>query len=525
MPKNETEKKEPENAEQKPEKVVTRYDLKMQRRKEQKEKDLRDQRNGRILGIVLVAALVCLVASFPIRSWLTVNGTYIEVGGEKVTRAEFDYNYGLVSNNFISQYYTTYRYYLGIDLMGDLSTQMYSSTLTWQDYFDQLAVDNIARNKALFREAKAAGFSYDVTEDYQDYLENLKAASEEAGMTQKAYLKELYGAYATESRLKPYVEEALYAIAYSETVTDKLTPAQEEIESYYDENRENYDSVDYYMLTVEAQLPEAPTELADPADETGEAEEGEEQAYQPSEAEIAAAMEAAEKEASEALDRVKEEGELAENKKRSAVTTLLRDWLFDQERKAGDTTVIEDASSHCYYVVEFESRYLDQAKTADIRLIAMKDQDAAAVLDEWKSGDATADSFGVLSEQYTDSEFGVVEGGLYEGVRHSAVPEDMADWIFDDGRREGDTTVIKPETEEYTYVIYYAGQNKEEWVLDIRNTLLSQKVSDYMDELLETIEVADPKGHLAYLKEENQSTAEPSSQEASDESGSEEDAG
>ncbi len=529
MPKKEIEKKETENAEQKPEKVVTKYDLKMQRRKEQKEKEKRDARNGRILCIVLAAAFVCLAASFPIRSWLTVNGTYIEVGGDKVTRTEFDYNYGLVSNNFINQYYTTYLYYLGIDLTKDLSTQMYSSTLTWKDYFDQLAVDNISRNKALLREAKAKGFSYDVAEDYQEYLDTVKSAAEGAGMTQKAYLQNVYGAYATESRLKPYIEDALYAAAYSETVTEGLKPSQEEIQAYYDENKESYDSVDYYLVTVDAKLPEEPTELADPVDEADQAEDqaegGEEQAYQPSEAEIAAAMEAAKKEADEAEDKVKEEGELVENVKRSAVNTLLRDWLFDETRKAGDTTVIEDASNHRYYVVEYENRYLDQTKTADIRLIAMKEADAQAVLDEWKNGEATAESFGALAEQYTDSEFGVIEGGLYEGVRRSALPQDMTDWIFDDARKMGDTIVISPESEEYTYVLYYVGQNKEEWVLDIQNTLLAQKVNDYMDELLTTIEVADPKGRLAYLKEENQPTEEPSSQESESESGSEEDVG
>jgi len=526
-------KKETESTEQKPEKVVTKYDLKMQRRKEQKEKELREKRISTIIGMVAVAAVVCLVASFPIRSWITVNGTYIEVGGEKVTRPEFDYNYGLVSNNFISQYYTTYLYYLGVDLTGDLSTQMYSSTLTWQDYFDQLAVDNISRNKALLREGKAAGFTYDVTEDYQEYLDTLKSAAEEAGVTQKAYLKELYGAYATESRLKPYIEDALYAIAYSETITEKLTPSQEEIQAYYDENKEGYDSVDYYLLTVDAKLPEEPTELADPVDEEAEAAaDGEEQAYQPSEAEIAAAMEAAKAEADEALDTVKTEGELSTNVKRASATSLLRGWLFDEERKAGDSTVIEDTSGHRYYVVEFENRYLDHATTADIRLIAVRDQDAQAILDEWKGGEATAESFGALSEQYTDPEFGLSEGGRYVGVRRSALHADMGDWIFDSARKEGDTTIISPDTEEYTYVLYYVSPNEEEWVLDIQNTLLNEKVAAYMDELLETIEVSDPNGCLAYLKEENnpdsgssESDSQESSEESSEESESGEDVG
>lgn len=130
-------KKETQNTEQTPEKIVTRYDRKMQRRKEQKEKALREARISRIVGIVLVALLVCIVASFPIRNWIALNGTYVEVNGEKITKVQFDYHYNISANNFINQYYSTYYYYFGIDLRGDLSTMMYSADLTWQDYFEQ----------------------------------------------------------------------------------------------------------------------------------------------------------------------------------------------------------------------------------------------------------------------------------------------------------------------------------------------------------------------------------------------------
>lgn len=87
-----------EHTEQKPEKVVTKYDLKMQRRKEQKEKELRDRRIGGIVCILLAAALVCFVASFPIRNILTVKGTYVTVNGEKINRVEFDYYYQTARN-------------------------------------------------------------------------------------------------------------------------------------------------------------------------------------------------------------------------------------------------------------------------------------------------------------------------------------------------------------------------------------------------------------------------------------------
>ena len=71
--------------------------------------------------------------------------------------------------------------------------------------------------------------------------------------------------------------------------------------------------------------------------------------------------------------------------KKASITYSLQSWLFDEERKAGDTTVIEDATSHRYYVLGFEDRYLDKARSADARILMTK-EDGQAVLDEWKNG-------------------------------------------------------------------------------------------------------------------------------------------
>lgn len=295
-------KKETQNTGQEPEKIVTKYDLKMQRRKEQKEREAKEEKISRITGIVIVVALVCIVASFPIRNYLTVNGTYVTVNGEKISRVEFDFNYNVARSNYLNQY-GAYLSYFGLDMTRDLDTQMYSDTLTWGDFFDQMAIQTIARNQGLKKEAQAAGFTWDVEADYEEFLEALKEAASEAGTTVKNYMKDMYGPYAAESRVRPYMEDSFYVSAYSESIADNLMPSQEEIQSYYKENKENYDSVDYYSQVINAELPTEPTELADPVDsEEDGAESGDESgetAYQPSEAEIAAAMEEVKTEANE----------------------------------------------------------------------------------------------------------------------------------------------------------------------------------------------------------------------------------
>ena len=351
-------KKETQNTEQKQEKMITSYDRKMHRREEQKKKEQREKRIMTAVGIVIAAALVCLIASFPVRTLMATRGTFIKIGGENVTRVEFDYAYNIARNNYLAQY-GTYMSYFGLDLSGDLSAQMYSETLTWQDYFEQLAVENLISNKALKDQAEAAGFTYDTTEEYADFEESVENAASEAGLTTRDYVRQLYGSYATLGRISDFVKEAMVINQYYEQVAEERAPSEEEIQSYYEENTDSYDSVDYRIVTIEAQLPTEPTELADPAEEETSAEEasaaedtqastedaqasaetdaaqestadetGTEEEYEPSEAEIAAAMEEAQALAQDAQETVAQDGELQENVQRASANSLIRDWLF-----------------------------------------------------------------------------------------------------------------------------------------------------------------------------------------------------
>lgn len=486
------------------EKVVTRYDLKMQRRAEQKKKEEREKKITTVVGILIVVGLVCLVASFPIRTWVTVNGTYITVGDEKVSRVEFDYNYNLVLNSYLSQNYY-FLSLLGLDLSGDLSQQMFSDTLTWKDFFEEMTVDNLRRTKALKKEMEAAGFTYDVDEEYAEYQQLLQDQASDAGVTVKAYVQEMYGTYATLSRIQGFVKESLMTAAYYNHVRDEKMPSDQEITDYYEENKDSYDSVDYRLITVNAELPTEPTELADPVEET-EGTEGtssesqEETEYKPSEAEIEFAMQQAKTEADEAEKTVLTEGEFYENMLRSSVSSTLREWLFDSARTSGDTTVIEDTTNNCYYVLAFVDRYLDQSPSADLRVILTVDGNTQAILDEWKAGEVTEESFAALADQYNDSTYVGLEGGLLEAQVPSRLPEELENWINDKSRSVGDAAAITLENSENDYVVYYKGQNDPLWKLEIRETLLDDIIMvDYIDEILQNVEVKDPKGRLNYL--------------------------
>ena len=272
---------------------------------------------------------------------------------------------------------------------------------------------------------------------------------------------------------------------------------------------------------MNAELPTETTELADPVEETDTTDtttstDTEDTTYEPSEAEIEFAMKLAHNEAEEALTTVATEGDLHENEKSSEVLSLIREWLFDSERTAGDSTIIENTSSHLYYVLEFEDRYLDQAPTVDARIITLTQDstaDANALLEEWKNGAATEDSFAALA----DSQGASVEGGLYEALTSSGMDANLSAWMFDSARVAGDTTAIVGGEGENSYVAYYVGTNKPEWSQNIKTTLLSTTMSEYLDEISKDYPVEDPKGNLNYLKVQaaESAAAESASEESS----------
>lgn len=516
MSKNEKVTENKEQKEQTEQKVMTKYDRKVQKRKEEKEKEKKEERISTTVGIVFLVALVCLVASFPIRTYLATHETYVVINGEEVNKVEFDYVYNTSKNNYITQY-GSYLSYFGLDTSKDLSTQMYSETLTWKDYFEQNAVESLKQNKALMAEAKAAGFTYDTTDEYNTFKETIKTSAAAAGVSDKEYVRSIYGSYATMGRIEEYVKNDMVMNAYYQKLQEDNAPSDDEVQSYYEENKATYDSVDYRLTTIEADLPTEPTELADPVEETAADTTGttdgtaatdstQDTAYQPSDAEIAKAMEDAKVLADDAEKTVAKDGEAHENEKKSSVNYLISDWLFDDARKAGDTTVITNDNSHCYYAVAFEKRYLDETPSADVRvIIPTEDKTGEEILEEWKNGAATEDSFAELCKKYTQDTSAVENGGLFEQVTKTGMTEELSNWIFDSSRQAGDTVAIT--VSDSTYVLYYIGQDQPEWKINIKNTLVSDTMSQHMQDITADVTVEDPKGKLNYLKVQAEESA------------------
>ncbi len=484
-------------------KPLTKYDMKVKKREAAKRKAKKDKANGIILGVAIVIILAAMVAYFPIRNYMTVNGAYIKIDGQSISRVEYDYNYNVTVTNYLNNY-GSYLSYFGIDTSSDFSNEMYDENLTWGDFFDKMTVESLSSIVAMEREMMAAGFTCETDEKYQAFADSAASAAEDQGISLKEYISKTFGDYATLKRLEPFIRKSVMVNEYYDEVQETKIPGFEEINAYYEEHKNDYDSIDYYQTVVKATLPTEPTELAD--EEPSYDDDGN---YIPSDAEVESAMKAAYEDAQSKESFVTMEGTLKEGASYSGTSYLIRDWLYDEARAEGDKTIIEDESSNQYYVLGFKARFLiDDPTVAAHFIILTPDEEGKLtangddILAEWAAGEATEESFAEIADKYNEVTVMSLEGGYIEAATKTGMAVDLSDWLYADGRKAGDTGVIASE-DGNTYVVYFTAYGDEEWYISIKNTLTSDNMSAYLDEITAGMEVKDLKNALRYISIEN----------------------
>lgn len=354
------------------EKVQTKYDRKMEARRQQKIKEKREEKITRtvaaVIGIVLVAAIVISVAVSVINKNNALHGTYVKIGEHELTQLEYDYYYQSAVNSYLTNYASLLPY-MGLDTSVDFDEQEYmGSGLTWKDTFDEMAVEQIKQNKALLDDAQKTGFTYDTTEDYASFVSGVGQKASTAGVSVKEYYKECFGTYATEKNLEPYIKESILVSAYYEELLETKTPSDEEVQTYYEENTQSYDQVDYRSFTFTAELADDATEdeISSAMDELEEKANSMMQARQDGGDFEELCIENASEDVKADYEDAETEKCLTEGAYYSGISSGMAEWLFEEGRAESDITVIRDDTSKVCYVVEFVNRYYDEANNDKI---------------------------------------------------------------------------------------------------------------------------------------------------------------
>ena len=91
------------------------------------------------------------------------------------------------------------------------------------------------------------------------------------------------------------------------------------------------------------------------------------------------------------------------------------------------------------------------------------EEQAEDILAEWKSGEATEESFAALAQEHSADNADA--GGLYEDVYPGQMVEEFNDWCFDKDRSTGDTGIVK--TRFGYHIIYYVAPTENYYWKDL----------------------------------------------------------
>lgn len=97
--------------------------------------------------------------------------------------------------------------------------------------------------------------------------------------------------------------------------------------------------------------------------------------------------------------------------------------------------------------------YTEESKAACL-------QKAEELLQQWKNGEATEDSFAQLAGEHTEDPGSKSNGGLYESVYQGQMVEAFDAWCFDESRKPGDTGIVETQ---HGYHIMYFVYGADEW--------------------------------------------------------------
>ena len=104
---------------------------------------------------------------------------------------------------------------------------------------------------------------------------------------------------------------------------------------------------------------------------------------------------------------------------------------------------------------------------------------AQDLLDQWKSGEATEESFAQLAMEYTEDPGSMSTGGLYTDVVVGQMVEPFENWCFDESRKTGDTGLVQTS---YGYHLMYFVESREIWISETREAMIYERSLNAVNE-------------------------------------------
>ena len=454
------------------------------------------EKRNKFLAILCTILVVAILGSLVIYSNLVTNGFFLRrtvsatTENYEIDNAVFSYFF----NSYYQEFASTYGYYFPIDSSVSLKGQacsMYNDGSTWFDFFASNAKNNLSNILAFCEEANARGITLDEADYKQidDAIDTMKATAKQAGVSTSYYMQAMFGTGVNVKDVRRALELSALASKCSKEITDAYSYGEADYDKYVAENPyallyAQYTSFDMKTADTTEDDVKTATLLQGYLDRFAKAATQEEFEQ--------IAFDYLRNVAYAGDEKTTDEKIQAEVDALTAEATYVKDnavseWAFAKDRKVGDvyTEVSEDKTTYsAYFMVAPAS--LDTYNTVNVRHVLLSSKTfgtneaakakAEELLASLTGVSALEDAFAALAEEYSEDTGSNTNGGLYENVGKGEMVENFDAWIYEEGRKVGDTGIVESD---YGYhIMYFAGEGDIAWHVQADNALKNAKYSE-----------------------------------------------
>ncbi len=438
--------------------------------------------------------------------------------------------YAFFLYDFVGQYSQYLYYYYGYDPYSSIREQTTECTLNeekdWFKFFSDMANSQVDQ---LLSQCEAAyNASYTLTEDQEaeitDHIAELQANAVENGYKDlDALLAEYYVEGITVETYEKCITLQQLAYSYMNKESEKIEYTDEDLEKFREDHPEKFLMIDVIQYSFFAQYDSSAT------DEEKEAAVADAKARAESFVSQNKTVDAVKN----GIIKLEKDGGNTTASDAAIIAKYLLDaeyysaegaaddtykpyyeWAYSADRKSGDTLVIEEQYSdgEKYYTVAcvvnpvyyygYATKdcrhilfYVDNNETDKDKLAAAKAEALAkanSILDEFKSGSMTEDDFKALETKCLNDK-SAMEATAYYNVTKGYMVEEFENWIYGD-RKPGDCEIV--ETTYGYHVVFFIGDGLPAWKVDAQSGYISEIMTDYQNQLIETYKVTYDTANL-----------------------------
>lgn len=455
--------------------------------------DSSEERNARLkrnAGIAFVITAVLIVMIVAMLSF------FIDTGMDKSFRSPMTIHGKDVASDEFSFMYHFELLSEGVDLFAASTETMLSSPYpdddsfpTYRDYFRYLTATDIQKMEILYDDATAKGYQiepshYDRANAYVDWL---KSKAAELGVPLDTYIKGVFGVQVDEQCIIKVLAKKYFTDDYAQDEKlAELSASDEQAEEAYNESPNIYDVVSYKILRIV--LEQRDQAFIDTANLKAQ-QIIDAMNRDPSKFEKEAAKIFPKGAAANTLEQ--EDSTLVPDARYDDFThPEFREWLFDDDRKDGDATIIPDEDGFPIILVFVQRHRMtspmrscfimsvgSQAKDDQTPDVAVSQALAQKIYDYIDDSDSCAEIENVFNDNVLSGQLAIQQD---DNVYFEKYSSSLSGWIFSDDRKFGDKTII--EENGTFYVIYFLSESSNpEWYDRVNSYIRQNNYQDFIN--------------------------------------------